>query len=228
MKIEVDGYGQVMSMKDSHGLNQTSSSYRDFGGCYLVGGRYLYFSKSSEIELLSMVDLNFTKEWYSNKAIFESQNTSTEIEEVNKDFRDLSSFQDLRIVDSSLLYEVLLHQENYISVIHEVIKKTRKSIHVAQPVLKENTFPNPSSSTLLQFWPENLKDEFRMGSFWPKEKRVDLFETNYWMWGHTTSHLNDVFKGFGWELENSVEVTNVCGEKWDYLLSKYVPSNIKN
>ena len=224
MRIQVDGYGEVMELKDRFSCNPLSLSFRDFGGVYLVGGRYLFYAAEySSATSASMVDLNFTDEWQRRKSVFLSTNPNTLIEEINVDFRKLEIYDALDPVDTSLLYEVLLHQENYISVIENVAKKTRLSIHIAQPVLKEDLFEIPSSATLLQFWPQELKDIYRRGSFWPVEPEVKRFETNYWMWGHTQSHLNDIFAGFGWRSEQEIVVTNVCGDKWDFLLSKYVP-----
>jgi hypothetical protein len=224
MKIQVDGYGEVMELKDVFACNPQSKSFRDFGGVYIVGGRYLFFAASaSKANKASMVDVNFTEEWQRRKTEFLNANPVTKVEEVNLDFRDTEMYKSLDVVDTSILYEVLLHQENYVSVIENVASKTSKSIHVAQPVLKEELFAVPSSATLLQFWPQELKEIYRQGSFWPIEPEVQRFETNYWMWGHTQSHLNSVFAGFGWKPDHEIVITNVCGEKWDFLLTKYVP-----
>jgi hypothetical protein len=224
VRVQVDGYGEVMEMKDRFACNSDSKTFRDFGGVYIVGGRYLFYAANkSGANSASMVDLNFTEEWQIRKKEFLSLNPNAKVEEVNLDFRKTEIYDHLEPVDTSLLYEVLLHQENYVSVIENVANKTLKSIQIAQPVLKEHLFAIPSSATLLQFWPQELKESFRGGSFWPVEPEVNRFETNYWMWGHTASHLNDVFSGFGWRLEQEIIVTNVCGEKWDFLLAKYVP-----
>jgi hypothetical protein len=224
MKIEVDGYGEVMELKDRFACNASSTSFRDFGGVYIVGGRYLFHAaEKSNARLASMVDLNFTQEWKERKSTFVTNNPTCFVEEINFDFRSGDIYGGLDAVDTSLLYEVLLHQENYVSVIENVAKTTQKSIHVAQPILKEHLFEIPSSATLLQFWPQELKELYRRGSFWPIEPEVARFETNYWMWGHTRSHLNDVFAGFGWKPEQEIVITNVCGEKWDFFLAKYIP-----
>ncbi len=224
MIVEVDGYGEVMKMKDQFARNSLSKSYRDFGGVYIVGGRYLFAAAADcSANLVSMVDINFTDEFQRRKNEFLESNKSTKIEEINVDFRELDLYEKLTNVDTSLLYEVLLHQENYVSIIEKVISRTNLSIHVAQPVLMESCFLVPSSATLLQFWPDELKAEFQKGSWWPVEPRVNQFETNYWMWGHTRTHLNDIFKGYGWQVEQEIVVPNVCGEKWDFLFAKYAP-----
>ena len=226
MKIQVAGYDEVMQIKDKFACNLASQSFRDFGGVYIVGGRYLFYAASeSKASKASMVDLNFTKEWLRRKSEFFAGNSEAHVEEVNQDFRYLEIYKELDTVDTSLLYEVLLHQENYVSVIGNVAKKTSKSIHVVQPVLKEDLFEIPSSATLLQFWPQELKEIYREGSFWPVEPKISRFETNYWMWGHTQSHLNSVFAGFGWKPDQELVITNVCGEKWDYLLIKFIPES---
>jgi hypothetical protein len=127
-------------------------------------------------------------------------------------------FHTLRHVDASILFEVLLHQDNYVEVIRQVCSSTRKYICVAQPCLRETFSTLPASSVLLQFYDEELKNLLREDSFWPKEPKSKTFRTDRWMWGQTTSHLVDVFKGYGWRLKNGKNVTNACGHHWDYPL----------
>ncbi len=81
------------------------------------------------------------------------------------DFRDPATFFGLEPVDASILFEVLLHQENYSEVVRNVTNASTKFVCVAQPCLREEWFPLPASSTLLQFWDEELKDEIRRDSF---------------------------------------------------------------
>ena len=142
----------------------------------------------------------------------------TEFETVRGDFRDPILFLRLRETDAALLYEVILHQENYVEVIRNVCAKTRKFVCFAQPCLAEEFFTLPASAVLLQFHPEELKDLLRTASFWPKEPQVERFTPAHWMWGHTVSHILDVFKGFGWTLRQGVLVDGVCGPCWDYPL----------
>jgi len=66
----------------------------------------------------------------------------------------------------------------------------------------ESEFTLPAAAVLLQFWHEKIKNEFRIGTFWPEEPRSENFETRYWMWGHTTSHLIHVMYGFGWTVDH--------------------------
>jgi hypothetical protein len=58
----------------------------------------------------------------------------------------------------------------------------------------------------------------RTESFWPKEPRVDRFTPAHWMWGHTTSHLVAVMRGFRWDLTEGKIVDNVWGPCWEYPL----------
>ena len=139
-------------------------------------------------------------------------------ETVNADFRHAATFTELEPVDASILFEVLLHQENYSEIVRNVTSTSNKFVCVAQPCLREEWFPLPSSSTLLQFWDEELKDEIRRDSFWPEEERATTFTSGSWMWGHTTSHLIDLFGGYGWSLEHGEVISNVCGVHWEYPL----------
>jgi len=82
----------------------------------------------------------------------------------NANFRYPAAYVGLEPVDASILFEVLLHQENYSEVVRNVTNTSTKFVCVAQPCLREEWFPLPASSTLLQFWDEELKDEIRRGS----------------------------------------------------------------
>ena len=220
----VSGYGEVMVAKDEYASSgRGSQSVRDFGGVYLVHGRYLFKAcGGTNVQFLSMVDTSASNaEFLAEVAKFRREHPKVEVELVQKDFRNADTFASLKNTDKSLLYEVLLHQENYVDVIKMVQEKTNKEIVMAQPVLKPRLFGLPSSSSLVQFWPEELKDEMRHAGFWPKEEPSGSLETSKWMWGHTASHLDDVFRGFGWKKNVSSVISNVAGEYWDYYLASY-------
>jgi hypothetical protein len=217
-------YGTVMAKKVQLVSNCTGTqSLRDFGGLYLVHGKYLLEpAVELKAEFASMVD-------GMPRAAFDDEIRKTrlslpalEVEFINRDFRDPSLYGILKPVDTSILFEVLLHQENYVSVMQYVASRTLKYICIGQPCLRESTFSLPATASLLQFWPEQLKDVYRTGSFWPKEPEVDRFDTRCWMWGHTTSHLIAIMHGIGWNLEDAEIVDDVCGPNWEYPLLRFV------
>jgi hypothetical protein len=223
-KITAEGYGAVMALKDELARIEGSESIRDFGGIYLVHGRYLLRGADlPTTKKISMVDVSPRDEYLTAVQEWLTAHPGVVHEFVQGDFRNSDVYTDLAPVDVSLLYEVLLHQENYVEVIRNVTTRSRMAVCVAQPVLRERLFSLPSSATLVQFLDEDLKNELRNGSFWPEEPRVDRFSPNFWMWGHTPSHLIDVFAGFGWTAIDPVLVTNVCGDYWDYLLVRFSP-----
>ena len=217
---EVGGYGDVMRLKEELPASLPRiESLRDFGGCYLVHGRYLlHAARSHRLALASMVDVNPLPEFLAAAAQVERDQPQTRVETVHGDFREPRLFDGMALTDAALLYEVLLHQENYVEVMKNVGRVTTRFVCIAQPCLREELFPLPGSAVMLQFHDEALKDLLRTDSFWPKEPRTSQFTTAHWMWGHTASHLVDVMLGLGWRLSEGVVVDNVCGPCWEYPL----------
>ncbi len=202
-----------------------TKSLRDFGGLWAVYGRYLLEpAVSLKAEFASMVDVTPRAEFDEAVRLAKQQNSRLEVEFINDDFRDPGLYAGLRPVDTSILFDVLLHQENYVNVLREISQKTKRFICVAQPCLKESEFFLPSSAALLQFWPEALKDKYREASLWPKEPKVARFTTGYWMWGHSVSHLMDCLYGLGWTLQSGGEIAGIVGPRWDYALLRFVRS----
>ena len=101
-----------------------------------------------------------------------ARNSNLEVAFTQADFRKNETFRGMERVDVSLLYDVLLHQENYLEVIGNVCDTTNQHICFAQPCLQERLFFLPDSTTLLQFWSEELKTELRKNSFWPVVRTV--------------------------------------------------------
>lgn len=219
-RISAAGYGEVMSRKEALPASLPGiTSLRDFGGCYLVHGRYLlHAARERKLAFASMVDVNPLPEFAAAAEALRAAQPETRIETIRGDFREPSLFQGLDATDASLLYEVLLHQENYVEVMRNVCARTRRFVCIAQPCIREALFALPSSATLLQFFDEPLKDLLRTDSFWPKEPRSDRFTTAHWMWGQTTSHLIDIMNGLGWSVADGTIVENVCGPCWEYPL----------
>jgi hypothetical protein len=219
-RIDVAGYGEVMTLKEALPASLTDiTSLRDFGGCYLVHGRYLlHATRERQLSFASMVDVNPLPEFAAAADRLCAERPGTQIETIRGDFRDGTVFANLAETDASLLYEVLLHQENYVEVMRNVCARTRRHVCIAQPCLREHFFALPASAVMLQFHDEPLKDLLRTESFWPKEPRTDRFTTAHWMWGHTTSHLIDIMRGLGWTLSRGTVVDNVCGPCWEYPL----------
>jgi hypothetical protein len=136
-----------------------------------------------------------------------ARNPGLEGEFIRDDFRDPALHTGLSHVDTSILYEVLLRQENYVEVVKRVISRTRNFIFFTQPCLREDVFPIPGASALLQFNPDALKEILRANCSWPVEPAVDTYAPQYWMWGQTTSNVIATFYGFGWELDRGAPRT---------------------
>lgn len=224
-RVRAGGYGEVMRRKEElPAALDGISSLRDFGGCYLVHGRYLlHTARLRNLALASMVDVNPLPEYLAAVERAREEVPRTEFETVSGDFRDPALFAGLRETDASLLYEVVLHQENYVEVLRQVARKTRRFVCLAQPCLREELFVLPGAAVMLQFWDEPLKDLVRTGSFWPKEPPTERFTTAHWMWGQTLSHLVAVMHGLGWELRDGEVVDDVCGPYWEYPLLVFAP-----
>ncbi len=224
--VPASDYGTVQQMKeDLPKMSRSADSIRDFGGLYLVHGRYLLEpAVSLGCTFASMIDITPVPEFNDRIRAAKARNPALEVEFVNADYRKYQLYDRLRPVEISLLYEVLMHQENYVDVLRLVSSKTTKCICIAQTCLKELFFKLPGGSVLLQFFPEELKNELREGSFWPKEEiPTDTFVTNNWMWGHSTSHIIEVMHGLGWDLEYGEVVDDVCGTYWEFPLLRFAP-----
>jgi hypothetical protein len=219
-RIHVAGYGDVIKLKEEIPVSLPDlSSLRDFGGCYIVHGRYLlHAARLKSLAFASMIDLNPLPEFLAAADALRADQPRTRIETIQGDFRNPSMFMSLKPTDAALLYEVLLHQENYMEVLRNVVSCTHRFVCIAQPCIREELFVLPSAAVLLQFYDEALKELLRDGSFWPKESRTEQFNPAFWMWGHTTSHLIDIMHGLGWGLVEGTVVDNVCGRWWEYPL----------
>jgi hypothetical protein len=225
LRTATTDYGSVMRKKVDLVCNCAASiSIREFGGLYLVHGKYLLEpALALGAKFASMIDITPVPQFWSKVEELRRTLPNIDIEFLNADFRNPSIYNVLNPVDTSLLFEVILHQQNYISVLEGVCRTTRRYVCIAQPCLKEEKLGLPNSASLLQFWPEELKDEFRQNSFWPKEPRTDQFDTRYWMWGQATSHLISVMGGLGWGCDYGEIVADVCGPNWDYSLLRFRP-----
>jgi len=203
---------------------KSANSICDYGGLYFVHGKYLLEgAEAIGAKLAVEVDETPRAEFETNSKVFEEK-TGGKVQYVQGDFREPALFKKIPKVEVSLLFQVLLHQENAVEVIKNVLSKTQKYCCIAQPCLKESLFTLPNGCINLQFYSENLKDELRSGAFWPKEPPTDRFRTDSWMWGQTTSYLISILKGFGWEVDYALVVKNGFGKHWEFPLLRFRPS----
>lgn len=199
-----------------------AESIRDYGGVWWVNGLYLLqCAKNLQCSYAEMVDHTLTEEFWHLARELQSTNR-IEIQARAVDFREPAIYSSMKVVDVSLLYEVLLHQDNAVEVIKNVLSRTKSSVFVAQPVLKEELFPLPGSTSCLQYWPEELKDLLRFPVWWPKaDDTPELFNTSFWMWGQTCSFLRSVFRGYGWKLDHLSAFR--LSAHWNYALMRFIP-----
>lgn len=196
-------------------------SIRDYGGGYRVAGRYLLDTAAAlRAKYAQMVDGTPSPEFDLKARLF-ARKHGARVSYLCADFREKEMFTRLEPVDISLLYEVLLHQENAVEVLRNVTRRTRRAVCVAQPCLKEELFPLPNAAVNLQFYPAALKRELRKGIFWPHEKTPATFDTSRWMWGQTTSWLISVFWGLGWEAERIAIDRRSFGKYWEYSFLRF-------
>ena len=199
-----------------------TGSLRDFGGLWRVHGRYLLEpAKRLNADFISMIDISPTPEFDAAVADARANHPGLEVEFISHDFTDPDLYHRLRPVDTSILYEVLLHQENYIDVMKWVASRTERTICIAQPCLREDLFPFPASASLLQFWPQELKNKVRFHGAWPEEPVVRHFESRYWMWGQTTSHLVSVMQGLGWRLDFGEVLVGPHHGHWEFPMLRF-------
>ena len=218
-------YGDVIRQKlEIIADIKQADSIRDFGGLYIVHGKYLLEGAASiNAKYAQMIDVTYLDEFESEKRKAQVSSPDLVIDFLQGDFREKELFVGMRTVDVSILYEVLLHQDNAVEVIRNVASKTKKYIVIAQPCLKESIFPLPNCCVNIQ-----IMDELREGSFWPKEEPTERFTTKFWMWGQTTTYIVSVLKGLGWCLDDGFNIEGICGKYWDYPIMRFKPENLKN
>jgi hypothetical protein len=200
----------------------SADSIRDFGGLWGVDGLYLLSgTRALGCSFAEMIDVTPREEFLANSLALQRERP-VQINMIEVDFRTPELYRILRPVEVALLYDVLLHQDTMAEVVKGVTATTRERICVAQPVLKEAVFPLPSAAVNLQFYDEELKDELRTDSWWPKEPPVELFDTSKWMWGQTPSFIESFFRGYGWRQEY-VRVHDL-GRYWNFGFMRFAPA----
>jgi len=198
-----------------------ADSLRDFGGLWGVCGRYLLEgAKALGASYAEMIDVTPQEEFDRRARQLESEMPIT-VKMLWRDFQNPALYAELRKVDVSLLYDVLLHQDNADLVIKKVIETTARAICVAQPVIAEELFALPNGGVNLQLYPNELKDAIRCPVFWPPEPVLRRFITSSWMWGQTVSFLTTMFTGYGWE-RSHLRVFHVS-DYWQYAFLRFTP-----
>jgi hypothetical protein len=188
-----------------------------FGG---VDGLYLLEgARALRCRFAEMIDVTPREEFLTKSRELQRE-IAVQINMIEADFRTPELYQVLRPVEVALLYDVLLHQDTAVQVVKGVSSTILNAICVSQPVLKERLFVIPNAAVNLQFYSEQLKDELRTESWWPKEGPVGRFDTSKWMWGQTSSHLASLFSGYGWTREHH-EVSDM-GPYWNSCFSRVV------
>jgi hypothetical protein len=200
-----------------------ANSIREYGGIWGVHGKYLLqgadYLRASFAE---MVDTTYTPEYYDRAAELQS-NKGVQVSSLQANFRDESFYRQIQPVEVSLLYEVILHQETYTSVIENVISKTTRAVLFAQPVLKESFFTFPCGCINLQFYPQHVKRQLYVPEGWFLDQEApSRFTSAYWMWGQSASHIHSIFHGFGWRCDY-VDLYDLDGNHWDYALMRFRP-----
>jgi hypothetical protein len=198
-----------------------ADSIRDYGGLWGVHGLYLLEgARALRVSFAEMIDVTPREEFLQASRRLQSE-LPVQINMIVADFRMPALYDVLQPTDVSLLYDVLLHQDTAVEVMRGVAAKTRHHICVAQPVLREDLLPLPNAAVNLQFYSEELKDELRQGSWWPKESPARRFDISMWMWGQTASYLSSIFSGYGWRCAQ-LELSEM-GPYWNHALMRFVP-----
>ena len=199
-----------------------AASLRDYGGLWGVCGLYLLEGATAlGCKYAEMVDVTPLEE-FSRKVSELKAKSKLHVEMTRADFRNPKLFETMASVDVSLLYNVMLHQDNVAEVIKNVLSKTNQFVCLAQPVLKEELFCLPNGCVNLQFYPDKLKTLLRPDC-WDEELTPNEFDTRYWMWGQTVSYFQSVFHGYQWKIEH-LEIYELS-QYWNTALIRFVPSN---
>ena len=139
-------------------------SIRDLGGIWGVYGQYMIEgAKALKCKYAEMIDVT-PKEEFQQKIRELKAEIDIEVKFIHADFRDPKLFESLITADVSVLYDVMLHQDNPVEVIKNTLSTTKKYVCLTQPVLKEQMFILPNGCVNVQFYPEELKDILRTSS----------------------------------------------------------------
>ena len=198
-----------------------AESIRDYGGIWEVRGRYLLEGiKALGATRAHMIDTLEDEEFTRRVEELQAERP-VRVEVTHADFRDHSLQKHLEPVDVSLLYDVILHQDDACGVIRDVLQRTRRYVCLAQPVLREEMFRLPNGCVNLQFYPRELKDRLQVFGWGPQERPRDRFCTGSWIWGQTVSYLTSVCYGYGWDRDH----LKVLGfsRHWNYALMRFTP-----
>lgn len=202
------------------GIGQ-ADSLRDYGGLWGVCGLYLLEgAKALGASYAEMVDITPLEEFDRRARELESERP-IEVKMLWRDFQNPALYSELRKVDVSLLYDVLLHQDNADMVIRKVTETTARVVCVAQPTLSERLFALPNGCVNLQLYPDALKNAIRCPVFWAPEQPVKRFTTDVWMWGQTVSFLTSMFQGYGWS-RSHLRAFDVS-DYWHYACMRFTP-----
>ncbi|MBI3298068.1 MAG: hypothetical protein HYZ75_07890 [Elusimicrobia bacterium] len=220
--LKLRGFAQLAAQKLLLPLEVGQvDSVRDYGGGYRVAGRYLLETAAAlKAGYAQLID-GTPSPAFDVKARAFARKHGARVSYLRADFRDKELYARLPAADVSLLYEVLLHQDNAVEVLRNVTRRTRRAVCVAQPCLKDELFPLPAAAVNLQFYPAALKAKLRKGVFWPRERTPERFDTARWMWGQTTSWLLSVFWGLGWEPERVAIDRRSFGKYWEYSFLRF-------
>jgi len=196
-----------------------ADSIRDYGGIWGVHGLFLLEgARSLGCRYAEMIDWLPSEEFWESAHALRAQ-MQIQVEKREADFREPDLFKSLVPVDVSLLYDVMLHQDNPEEVMKNVLAATSRCVCLAQPVLKEEMFVLPNGTVNLQFYPSELHDLLR-NPMWPVASTGTRFDTSQWMWGQTVSYFQSVFYGYGWEIEH-LEGCHLSPH-WNYAFMRFV------
>lgn len=183
-----------------------ANSLRDFGGMWKVNGLYLL----DGVEKLGckwgeMVDKHWPVEFDEDA---KTRGIEKKILKRNYDFRTLALLpEDIEKADVSLLYDVVLHQDNFQEVLKQVCRLTNKYVVIAQPFFNGNSLPY--SATLLQFLPLEIREKIHceMWSNWMIENYGDTtkLSVDNWMWGQSLQLIIKLMGGYGWKVSEQPE-----------------------
>lgn len=174
-----------------------TASLLDAGGMWGVHGAYALHAATHGAERVVLMDSLRTPEFE------EWSKEVPQLEFVQGDMNDPAVFTSFPKVDTTICFEVLMHQAVPLWTLHGLTAATRKQIVLSVSVLQEGRFPYPNCAVFLPgippihqaaLHPAAGNPVFKVFSTEPEVARSH----SEWHWGLTGSLLTSWMKYLGW------------------------------
>jgi len=177
-----------------------------FGDMWKVDGFYTKKTVELGCKRAVLIDSQETEKWLYTRI------ENPEIDFFKGDFSNVLFMSGiLEQFDIGVVFDILLHQAPLLSTLHLMLEKIQKRLCIVQPMLREQKYAN----TLI-YLPGNRDELYPLGAQHGDFKMFDISQVNqsHWIWGMTSSFLQSVLVGEGFDLVHQDELSPLPNEQW--------------